>query len=484
MSIVKSVKSGNVVLHLSEFVAGDKFTLKGDNSSSNAEFILNTSNNSYNTKLKTATVTSDISFVLPSNDGNDNQLFTTDGNGNLTFTDNSFNVDQDTSPVLSANLDINSNNFISINNGNISIVPNGSGSILMDGDGTTGTGGVTFENGSIDIKNTGTVSSLSLYCESSNAHYTKIQSSPHSSYSGNVTLTLPTTTSSLGYASEIPHNYGEQSFVASGAISAGNIVGLKSDGTVEVINNVITSYTAARNDVEDIGASNNFTGFAKCLRDPTTNKILVFYRDVHSSSNNLYGKIGTISGNSITFGSAIQIVSDMGASNGKTFDIVYDSNSSQYILIYLNFSGLRVKTRVFTVSATSFTIGTTVSDLPGNYANTPYTNIVAVYDTNVNKIVITVNSNDNQQLGYLYFFVGTLSGTGNSAAVTWGNAHIIWSGNINNWANAISMSFDPNSNKIVFVYDYSNQNTAQVRSLVVNSSANTAAFHKLVNIIV
>ena len=43
MSILKSVKSGNIVLNLKEFATGDKFTLKGDNSSSNAEFILNTS---------------------------------------------------------------------------------------------------------------------------------------------------------------------------------------------------------------------------------------------------------------------------------------------------------------------------------------------------------------------------------------------------------------------------------------------------------
>ena len=56
---------------------------------------------------------------------------------------------------------------------------------------------LVVNGGVIDLKNAGAVSSLRLYCESSNAHYTAIQSAAHSAYSGNVTLTLPTTTDTL-----------------------------------------------------------------------------------------------------------------------------------------------------------------------------------------------------------------------------------------------------------------------------------------------
>jgi hypothetical protein len=56
---------------------------------------------------------------------------------------------------------------------------------------------VTISAGTIDLKNSGSVSNIKFYCESSNAHYTALQSAAHSEYGGNVTLTLPTTTDTL-----------------------------------------------------------------------------------------------------------------------------------------------------------------------------------------------------------------------------------------------------------------------------------------------
>ena len=56
---------------------------------------------------------------------------------------------------------------------------------------------VTISAGTIDLKNSGSVSNIKFYCESANAHYTTLQSAAHSAYSGNVTLTLPATTDTL-----------------------------------------------------------------------------------------------------------------------------------------------------------------------------------------------------------------------------------------------------------------------------------------------
>jgi len=56
---------------------------------------------------------------------------------------------------------------------------------------------ITLGAGVIDLKNAGSVSNIKFYCESSNAHYTALQSAAHSAYSGNVTLTLPTSTDTL-----------------------------------------------------------------------------------------------------------------------------------------------------------------------------------------------------------------------------------------------------------------------------------------------
>ena len=102
------------------------------------------------------------------------------------------NVVEDTTPQLGGSLDVNGQDIVSTSNGNITITPNGSGVFRVDG-----TSGIDMESGSISVKNSGSVSNIKLYCEVGNAHYTQLQSAAHGSYSGNVTLTLPTSTGTL-----------------------------------------------------------------------------------------------------------------------------------------------------------------------------------------------------------------------------------------------------------------------------------------------
>ena len=66
------------------------------------------------------------------------------------------------------------------------------------------TNGVLLSQGAISIKNGGAKSYIDLYCEASNAHYTRIEAAAHGAYSGNVTATLPVTTGTLAITSEIP----------------------------------------------------------------------------------------------------------------------------------------------------------------------------------------------------------------------------------------------------------------------------------------
>ena len=63
------------------------------------------------------------------------------------------------------------------------------------------TNGVAISQGAIAIKNGGSKSRIDLYCESSNAHYTRIEAAAHSAYSGNVTVTLPVATGTLALTS-------------------------------------------------------------------------------------------------------------------------------------------------------------------------------------------------------------------------------------------------------------------------------------------
>jgi hypothetical protein len=102
------------------------------------------------------------------------------------------NVAEDSTPQLGGDLDVDGNGLVSTSNGNIALTPNGSGVVRIDG-----SNGIDMQSGSISIKNSGTQSYVRFYCESSNAHYTQLQSAAHSDYSGNVTLTLPPTTDTL-----------------------------------------------------------------------------------------------------------------------------------------------------------------------------------------------------------------------------------------------------------------------------------------------
>ena len=102
------------------------------------------------------------------------------------------NVVEDTTPQLGGDLDVNGNGLVSTSNGNIALTPNGTGVVRIDG-----SNGIDIQSGSISIKNSGSQSYVDFYCESSNAHYARLQAPAHSAFSGNITLTLPATTDTV-----------------------------------------------------------------------------------------------------------------------------------------------------------------------------------------------------------------------------------------------------------------------------------------------
>ena len=55
---------------------------------------------------------------------------------------------------------------------------------------------LTYDGNTLDVKNAGTASSIKVYCETSNLHYTEIKSGPHSGATS-YTLTLPNTPPSV-----------------------------------------------------------------------------------------------------------------------------------------------------------------------------------------------------------------------------------------------------------------------------------------------
>ena len=101
--------------------------------------------------------------------------------------------------LKSPNTDSSSDPFVWGTGNSIGWQIDGSDAMLIDA-----TGDITFYRGVVNLQSTsGNPAQMNFYCESGNAHYTRIQSSPHASYSGNVVLTLPTTSGTLATTASV-----------------------------------------------------------------------------------------------------------------------------------------------------------------------------------------------------------------------------------------------------------------------------------------
>ena len=144
------------------------------------------------------------------------------------------NVVDDSTPQLGGSLDVNGQDIVSVSSGNITLTPNGTGVGRVDG-----TNGIDMESGAISIKNGGAESYIRFYCESSNAHYTQLQASPHSAYSGNVTVVLPASAGTMALTSQLPTS----------GISSGNVAtftsGVADDDFLRVDGTAVEGRSAA-----------------------------------------------------------------------------------------------------------------------------------------------------------------------------------------------------------------------------------------------
>ena len=115
--------------------------------------------------------------------------------------------------------------------------------------------------------------------------------------------------------------------------------------------------------------------------DSNSNKVVVVYRDA-SNSNSGTAVVGTVSGTSITFGTPVVYRS---GANTAANNVVFDSNSNKVVVVYTDYGiGGRGTARVGTISGTTISFGTAVVFETGAVS---YTSIA--FDSNSNKVAIT-----------------------------------------------------------------------------------------------
>lgn len=177
----------------------------------------------------------------------------------LTFAPNTISklwiVENATTGSQSITISQGSGANVTIENGKSKIIYTdgaGSGAAVVDalldldigGTFTVGTAatGVSISSGAIDLKNSGAVSNVKFYCESSNAHYVEVKSPPHSSYSGNVNFTLPPTNGTAGQFLKVDGS-GVTSWASGVTIDANGVV--KFDNGIQEESTAVTSSSNA-----------------------------------------------------------------------------------------------------------------------------------------------------------------------------------------------------------------------------------------------
>ncbi len=120
---------------------------------------------------------------------------------------------------------------------------------ITGADALTGTANFTYDGNTLDVKNSGTASSINLYCETGNAHYIKIKSGPHASATS-YTLTMPNAPPSANGQVLSATTAGVGSWVASGI--GADSCRLSKSATQTMTNNTTMVITW---DVEDFDTS-------------------------------------------------------------------------------------------------------------------------------------------------------------------------------------------------------------------------------------
>jgi len=226
----------------------------------------------------------------------------------------------------------------------------------------------------------------------------------------------------------LPPSGGTVTATASGTLSDGSTVVVNADGTVSVVGLVPASETLGSGTTfEDSG-----TGYYAATFDSTNNKVVLIYQDWEDSS---YGKaiIGTVSDNSISFGTPVVFASY----ESNSFGVTYDSSNDRIVIGYSDRSSTpRGRAIVGTVSGTSISFGSSV-DLGINYLD----HFSLTFDSTSNKVIIVFRDGQNADAGKS--FVGTVSGT----SISFGSV-----AQFTSQTNSLSVVYDSNADKVLVAY--------------------------------
>ena len=242
-------------------------------------------------------------------------------------------------------------------------------------------------------------------------------------------------------------------FVASGTLSSGQTVVLKSDGTVEAISQGVGSIT----NYTESSSTSSYTATSEILRyDPFSNKVLYFYRQ-----NNGYptASVGSISGNTITFGTPTI------ANSSYRDHIAADVTTGQYA------NGKGIMTMIYSGDATVYATQFTVSGSSISFSNIYY----VYYPAHTGYGHAIAVENCPTQGNFVCTYLDQWTGYGFALPISvGGSSPNIYSASAfdtsTNNPNEMDMAWDSANQKMVLSYRYQNRTGKTVVITVGGSS--------------
>ena len=192
------------------------------------------------------------------------------------------------------------------------------------------------------------------------------------------------------------------------------------------------------------------TTMVGCTFDSNLNKVVAVFKD---QTNSDYGTavVGTVSGTSISFGSTVVFNSDVTSYPKATFD----TSNNKVVITFRKQSTSHATAIVGTVSGTSISFGSATAWLT---SAADYQSIT--FDSTNNKVVVVANSSGG------YAAVGTVSGT----SISFGSA-VAFTAVSPGSAEYNAAAFDSNTGKVVIVYK---QRTTDDPALIVGEVSGTS----------
>jgi len=163
--------------------------------------------------------------------------------------------------------------------------------------------------------------------------------------------------------------------------------------------------------------------------DSSNNKVVIAYRTTTSKA-----VVATVSGTSISFGTPV----DFYNAESEEIEIGFDSNAGKVVIGYQSSGSDAGLAKVGTVSGTSISFGAEATFESANVAS-----ISPVFDNTINKMVLAYSDVGNSRYGT--YVVGTISGTD----ITFGTPSVFASVDTRSQVGAV---FDTTSNKVVLAY--------------------------------